>query len=493
MMIVLAANVACRKTKYVFPGQFYTVFGSILVSVACTGLFAFAVIIRPRPIWNPQYVIPMVGMLLGNSVNGISITMNSLCIALVEQQREIELYLSFGATSYEAVSRLLCEAVRSGTTPILNSMAVIGIISIPGMMTGQILGGSPVMFAARYQMLIMYLIAVSTFGAILMEIRFILGIGFDSSHILQSESFAKAPVSKSLLDMARNSLFATSLVTRSSSSRYGGQHGKNEMKPLRSSGNSGPSYTSKPSKLEVHPLIEVFDSSLDKGHSPDNDLLIDGLTKSIVITDDSDADGMIEPNHVRTLFNELSFKLGSGEISLVRGPSGCGKTQLLRLIAGLSHLDEGTISLDGIRLQAFDCPSDWRKRVRYVTQYKVDVPGSPREFVRRVTSFKSWKRDGWPTEQDMVKSAIELVEQWGLPASCLDKEWSVLSGGEAQRVIVALSLASNPSVLLLDESTSALDMDSKVAVERTIDDLTKENRLKVLWVSHDPGILRRYE
>ena len=48
-------------------------------------------------------------------------------------------------------------------------------------------------------------------------------------------------------------------------------------------------------------------------------------------------------------------------------------------------------------------------------------------------------------------------------------------------------------MLLLDESTSALDMDSKVAVERTIDDLTKENRLKVLWVSHDPGILRRYE
>jgi putative ABC transport system permease protein len=70
-------------------------------------------------------------MLLGNSINGISLVMNNLLIALVEQKHEIELYLSFGATSHEAVSRLLKEAVKSGTMPILNSMAVIGLVSIP--------------------------------------------------------------------------------------------------------------------------------------------------------------------------------------------------------------------------------------------------------------------------------------------------------------------------------------------------------------------------
>jgi len=491
IMILLAATITCRKTKYVFMGQYYTVLGSILVSVACTGLFAFVVVIRPRPVWNPQYVIPMVGMLLGNSVNGISITMNSLCIALVEQQREIELYLSFGATGYEAVSRLLREAVRSGTTPLLNSMAVIGIISIPGMMTGQILGGSPVMEAARYQMLIMYLIAISTFGAILMEVWVILDIGFDSSHILRSERFDKAPDSQSFVELASNALFATLLFKR-----YRTEHHKSEMEmdPLRSCSVNQAYYTPESSRLEVQPLKEILDSSIDEyNSSPDNVLVLDGLTKLLTVKDNNDADGIMESNCTQILFNELSFKVGSGDISLIRGPSGCGKSQLLRSIAGLSPLDKGTISLDGIRLQAFDSPSDWRKRVRYVTQYKVDIPGSPRDFVRRIVTFKSWQKDGWPTEQAMLKLTIELVEKWGLQESCLDKEWSVLSGGEAQRVIVALSIASKPSVLLLDESTSALDVDSKIAVERTIDDLTEKNGLKIIWVSHDPDILRRYE
>lgn len=491
MMIVLAANVACQKTKYVFLGQYYTVLGSILASVAFTSLFAFTTIIRPQPVWNPRYVIPMVGMLLGNSVNGISIAMNNLCAALVEKQREIELYLSFGATSYEAVSRLLREAVRSGATPILNSMAVIGIISIPGMMTGQILGGSPVIDAAKYQMLIMYLIAVSTFGAMMMEIWVILGIGFDSSHVLQTHNFSKAPDSQSLLDVVKHSLLATLFVARTRNKLVT----SGEMEPLRNgdADNTKLSYKEKWSQFEVLPMKEYSYCSLEDHFVDDSDfLIIGGLTKSFVTDDENDT---TQPSNVRTLFSKLSFNLRSGEVYLVRGPSGSGKSQLLRSIAGLGHVDEGFIELDGTRLEEFDCASDWRQQVRYVPQYNIDIPGSPRDFVHRVTSFKSWKQGHRrPNEQEMIETAIEMVKQWGLPANCLDKEWSKLSGGEAQRVIVALSLASKPSVLLLDESTSAMDMETKAAVERTIDGFIRENRVKVLWVSHDPGILfRTYE
>jgi len=132
-MVTLAAHAACGRAKYIFDGQFESVFLSLLINVALVGSFAFAVVIRPKPVFNPQYVIPITGMLLGNCVTGISLTMNNLTIALVERQAEIELYLSFGATSYEAVSRLLSEAVRSGTMPILSNMSVIGIIAIPGM------------------------------------------------------------------------------------------------------------------------------------------------------------------------------------------------------------------------------------------------------------------------------------------------------------------------------------------------------------------------
>lgn len=72
------------------------------------------------------------GMLLGNCINGISLALNSLFTSLVECSREIELLLSFGANKHESTSRLVREAVRVGTIPQLNSMAIIGLISIPG-------------------------------------------------------------------------------------------------------------------------------------------------------------------------------------------------------------------------------------------------------------------------------------------------------------------------------------------------------------------------
>lgn len=132
-MVTLAAHASCGRANYIFDGHFESAFLSLLINVALVGSFAFAVVIRPKPVFNPQYVIPITGMLLGNCVTGISLTMNNLTIALVERQAEIELYLSFGATSHEAVLRLLSEAVRSGTMPILSNMSVIGLIAIPGM------------------------------------------------------------------------------------------------------------------------------------------------------------------------------------------------------------------------------------------------------------------------------------------------------------------------------------------------------------------------
>lgn len=493
MMIFLASNVACGKSKYMFPGQFDSVLASILASVACTSIFAFGAIIRPRPLWHPQYVIPMVGMLLGNSVNGIAITMNSLCIALVEQQREIELYLTFGATHLEAISRLLREAVRSGTMPILNNMAVIGIISIPGMMTGQILGGSPVMQAARYQTMIMYLIATATFGAILLQIGVILEIGFDhSSQMLRADRFEKVPESLSFWYMAKNSLFVAFLTRKCG---FATQQ-QSTLDPLTQPYDATNHGTIRTSVL-VESLNEVASSTPDDACESKNALKMMELAKTIGMVNripkDATSDSLPESS-TRMLFHNLSFQVKSGEIYLVDGPSGSGKSQLLRSIAMLSPLNAGVMELDGTPLGSFSCPSDWRKRVRYVTQYKVDIHGSPKDFVNRVTNFKSWKRQNeLLSESAMLESVTELVEEWGLPATCLDKEWSSLSGGEAQRVVLAIALASKPSVLLLDESTSALDLSAKIAVERTVDEFTEKYGLKTIWVSHDPAMRHRYE
>ena len=98
-MTTLAAQASCSRIKYQFKGQFLGVLGCLLTSVATVASFAFVGLIRPHPLYNPQYVIPIVGMLLGNSMNGISLTLNHLTSSIVEQQREINLYLSFGATA----------------------------------------------------------------------------------------------------------------------------------------------------------------------------------------------------------------------------------------------------------------------------------------------------------------------------------------------------------------------------------------------------------
>jgi putative ABC transport system permease protein len=123
LMILLAAYESMSRSKYQFPGIFGAVLMSLLFNVLWVSLFAFGVVLRPDPLWDPQYVIPIVGMLLGNCISGISLSLNNMLTSLVEQAREIELYLSFGATPREATARLSREAVRVGAMPQLNSMA----------------------------------------------------------------------------------------------------------------------------------------------------------------------------------------------------------------------------------------------------------------------------------------------------------------------------------------------------------------------------------
>jgi ABC-type iron transport system FetAB ATPase subunit len=182
------------------------------------------------------------------------------------------------------------------------------------------------------------------------------------------------------------------------------------------------------------------------------------------------------------LFQNISFQVAAGEIVLVSGPSGVGKSQLLRTVAGLSSMDEGDTRLTGTN-QHSD-PIEWRKQVRYVTQYKVEVSGTPWDFIQRVASFQSWQKQ-IGAKEDMLATTRELVQAWGMEAACLHKEWALLSGGEAQRVIVALALASRPKVLLFDESTSALDLESKMRVEVSVESFAETHGISVLWITHD--------
>ena len=130
-------------------------------------------------------------MLLGNCISGVSLTVHNLTRDIVDSgQREIELLLSFGATGWESMARIVRDAMGAGTTPIINNMNVIGLVSIPGMMTGQILGGSSIVEAAHYQILIMYLISTCLFLAVFTNVFILYRVAFDAgTHVLRIDRF----------------------------------------------------------------------------------------------------------------------------------------------------------------------------------------------------------------------------------------------------------------------------------------------------------------
>ena len=105
-------------------------------------------------------------MILGNSLTGIAISLDRFLEHLAVRSAEVELYIAYGATRREALTPPLRAAVRTGMIPIMNSMAAAGIVALPGMMTGQILAGSPPLQAVAYQIVVMFMIAAaSSFGA----------------------------------------------------------------------------------------------------------------------------------------------------------------------------------------------------------------------------------------------------------------------------------------------------------------------------------------
>ena len=119
-------------------------------------------IIGPHPWHAPRILLPILGMLVGNALSGVALTLDAVTGAASRERREIEARLALGATRYEAFEDILSRSLRTGLTPILNQMAAAGLVSLPGMMTGQILAGIDPVEAAKYQILVMFLIAGAT-------------------------------------------------------------------------------------------------------------------------------------------------------------------------------------------------------------------------------------------------------------------------------------------------------------------------------------------
>lgn len=175
VMAGLAGVSAVRRTKRRFPGVYWNSLLSILTaSFAVTGASLLG-IINVHPWFEPRYAIPLLGMVLGNILNGVSLALDRFMEGVAREHAVIESELAVGATRWEAARPLIGDSLRTGMIPTINAMMVMGVVSLPGMMTGQILAGASPMLAVRYQIVIMFMIASATafgtLGVILLAFR----------------------------------------------------------------------------------------------------------------------------------------------------------------------------------------------------------------------------------------------------------------------------------------------------------------------------------
>jgi putative ABC transport system permease protein len=168
--------------------------GAMFVSSFAVTVLALVAIIGTEPWYEPQYAIPLLGMLLGNTMTGVSLAMDRLTQAAWRDRAVIEQRLLLGEDRATAFRDIRRDGMRTGMIPIVNAMAAAGIVSLPGMMTGQILAGSPPLDAVKYQILIMFLITAGTGFGVMAALWVTARRLFDERHRLRLDAL-RAPAS----------------------------------------------------------------------------------------------------------------------------------------------------------------------------------------------------------------------------------------------------------------------------------------------------------
>ncbi|ABK98698.1 ABC transporter permease [Pelobacter propionicus] len=155
--------------------RFYRVMATALLTGCGGATFVLCgLALDYTPWYDPRYLIPLAGMIIGNSMNGATLAAERLASGIHERREELEAAICLGATSRQAAEPIVRQAFRAALMPTINTMAAMGIVSLPGMMTGQILSGTDPIVAVRYQIAIMCAIT----GAVGISSYLILLLGY---------------------------------------------------------------------------------------------------------------------------------------------------------------------------------------------------------------------------------------------------------------------------------------------------------------------------
>ncbi|MBD2213528.1 iron export ABC transporter permease subunit FetB [Nostoc linckia FACHB-104] len=171
IMLTITAIVARNRISQKLPLVLPWVWGSIFVSTALTVLYSIFLIIQPERWYEPRYIIPLAGVVLGNAMNAAAIAGERLVNTINSSHLEIETHLSLGATPQQAITQYRKEAVRAGLMPTLNQMMLIGMVALPGITTGQLLGGVQPPDAVSYEILLLFMVAFANLLTTLLVTR----------------------------------------------------------------------------------------------------------------------------------------------------------------------------------------------------------------------------------------------------------------------------------------------------------------------------------
>ena len=161
-MTAVATQAAVSRLGRPLPGAGWIAAIALSLSTAATLAYVIALVIEVRPWWEPQYVIPIAGMILGSSMTSAALAGDRLQGDLRARADEVEARLALGFSGMEAVQPMVRAALRAAMMPTVNTMMTVGLVQLPGMMTGQILAGSSPLLAIRYQIVVVFMQTAAT-------------------------------------------------------------------------------------------------------------------------------------------------------------------------------------------------------------------------------------------------------------------------------------------------------------------------------------------
>ena len=162
VMLGVATRAAVGRLQRPLPGRYGIAAAALTGSTALVLAYAIGVVVRVHPWYEPQYVIPLAGMILGNAMNAAALAGDRLQADLRTRAAEIEARLALGFAGRAALQPMVRAACRAAMIPTVNGMMTVGLVQLPGMMTGQILAGSAPLVAIEYQLVVVCLLAGAT-------------------------------------------------------------------------------------------------------------------------------------------------------------------------------------------------------------------------------------------------------------------------------------------------------------------------------------------